>query len=112
MLCYECINLKNILKFTVVEKLRMPNLLNFMQMMRNWRIDSGDYNQRVAPSTPIITVLPVVEDVEKIIIPEENIENIQDAKDNIVVSVFDTLWFTIVMKSIFIKLCWAIYLRI
>lgn len=66
----------------------MPNLLHLMQMMRNWRIDAGDYTQRVAPSTPIITVLPVVEDVEKIIIPEETVESSKETKENIVVSVF------------------------
>lgn len=55
----------------------MPNLLHFLQFIRQWRIDTDDNIRRVNPSTPIINVLPstveepIKENDEKVdIIPE------------------------------------------
>lgn len=48
-----------------VEDLTMPNFLHFLQLVRQWRIDTDDNITTVNPSTPIINVLPSVEEPKK-----------------------------------------------
>lgn len=44
----------------------MPNLLYFLQWMRQWRIDADEHLPvTVNPSTPIINVLPCVDEPKK-----------------------------------------------
>ncbi|KAJ8922149.1 hypothetical protein NQ315_004084 [Exocentrus adspersus] len=62
---------------------KMPNLPHLIQMVRNWRIDADDFVQRDAVSTPIITVLPIVEEAQKIIILDDAATSVQEPKDNI-----------------------------
>ncbi|CAH1179266.1 unnamed protein product [Phaedon cochleariae] len=49
----------------------MSNILQILQNFRNWRIDAEEVHPR-APSTPIITILPPIEDVEKALKEDEN----------------------------------------
>lgn len=44
----------------------MPKLLHLLQTMRSWRIDTPEETStNLSPSTPIITILPSVEEPEK-----------------------------------------------
>lgn len=44
----------------------MPKLLHLLQTMRSWRIDGAEEtSSNLSPSTPIITILPSVEEPEK-----------------------------------------------
>lgn len=45
---------------------KMPKLLHLLQTMRSWRIDNPEESpSTLSPSTPIITILPSVEEPEK-----------------------------------------------
>lgn len=47
-------------------KEKMPKLLHLLQTMRSWRIDTPEeMPSTLSPSTPIITILPSVEEPEK-----------------------------------------------
>lgn len=47
-------------------KEKMPKLLHLLQTMRSWRIDAPEEtHSTLSPSTPIITILPSVEEPEK-----------------------------------------------
>lgn len=45
---------------------KMPKLLHLLETMRAWRIDTPEESSsNLSPSTPIITILPSVEEPEK-----------------------------------------------
>lgn len=59
----------------------MPNLMQILQFVRQWRIDTDDnFPTVVNPSTPIINVLPSVEEPKKQ--NEEKVEIVSDVETN------------------------------
>lgn len=51
----------------------MSRFWDFVETLRNWRIDNDVVIHPLPPSTPIITVLPIVDDPDKdVIFAEEN----------------------------------------
>lgn len=55
----------------------MSNIWNVARSMRNWRIDTDDNSHQMSPSTPIITVLPSVEEPQKGQSEDNNVNTVQ-----------------------------------